>query len=158
MRASRLFWAGLCAPAMTAALIVGCGDKPASTGGGGGTKTPPKTGAMESGGTKTGSSGEKTPVEGTGVATIKGKISYDGTPPAPKSLKDVMGTHADKDMCLSGDTNDPTWIVGSDGGVANVVVWVKAPEGKYLKTPDKQQRGPTRSPWINRTAFSSRML
>lgn len=137
MRASRLFWAGLCAPALTAALVAGCGDKPASTGG---SAKPAADGGKMGGTTKsTTSSGEKTPVEGTGVATIKGKITYDGTPPAPKSLKDVMGTHADKDMCLSGDTNDPTWIIGKDGGVANVVVWVKAPDNKYLKTPDKLQ-------------------
>ena len=42
-------------------------------------------------------------------------------------------------MCLAGDTKDPLWIVGADKGVENVVVWVKAPEGKYLKTPDKLQ-------------------
>jgi len=124
---------------LSAALIVGCGDKPASSGGG--TKAPSTSGGTKDGGTKqpTASSGEKTPVEGTGVATIKGKISYEGTAPAPKSLKDVMAGHQDKDLCLAGDTNDPTWIVGKDGGVANVIVWVRAPEGKYLKTPDKLQ-------------------
>jgi hypothetical protein len=138
MRASRLFWAGLGTPALTLALMAGCSsDKPESTGGG--TKAPTDSGKMGGTTKPSTSSGEKTPVEGTGVATIKGKITYDGTPPTPKSLKDVMGAHADKDMCLSGDTNDPTWIVGKDGSIANVVVWVKAPDGKYLKTPDKQQ-------------------
>lgn len=138
MRASRLFWAGLCAPAMTAALIVGCGDKPASTGGG--TKSSTGGGKMEGTTKSTSSSGEKTPVEGKGVATLKGKVVYDGTPPTPKSIKDVMEKVDDKDMCLKGDTNDPTaWVVGADKGVANVVVWIKAPEGKFLATPAKDQ-------------------
>jgi hypothetical protein len=139
MRASRLFWAGLCAPALTAALIVGCGgsDKPAAPSGG--TKAGTGGGKMEGPSKSASSGGEKTPVEGTGVAIIKGKITYDGTPATPKSLKDVMTAHADKDMCLTGETNDPTWVIGADKGVANVVVWVKAPDGKYLKTPDKLQ-------------------
>jgi hypothetical protein len=134
MRASRFFWAALCAPALTTTLIVGCGDKPPD-------KAPPsKSGnaapAMDSGSKST---GEKTPVDATATATIKGKVVYDGTPPTPMSLAEKMSTHADKDLCLAGDTKDPLWIVGSDKGVANVVVWVKAPEGKYLKTPDKMQ-------------------
>ncbi len=108
---------------MTAAMIVGCGDKPASTTTG--TK-PPKSGSMD-GGSKTSSSGEKTPVEGKGVATIKGKITYDGTPPTPKSFKEAMGAvPQDKAVCLAGNTNDPLWIVGADKGIANVVVWVQA--------------------------------
>ena len=120
-------------------LIVGCGDKPATTpapnkSGGGAMSGPSTTGdKMTSGGS------EKTPVEAKATATIKGKVVYDGTPPAPKSLKDAMSASGDKDLCLAGDTNDPVWMVGADKGVANVVVWVKAPEGKYLQTPEKLQ-------------------
>ncbi len=136
MRRARLLWTAICAPAMTAAMIVGCGDKPASTSTG--TK-PPGGVSMGAGGTPA-SSGEKTPVEGTGVATIKGKVTYDGTPPEMKSLVEAMNAvPQDKDMCLSGDTKEQLWMVGADKGVANVVVWVKAPDGKYLKTPDKLQ-------------------
>ena len=138
MRGLRLFWAATCAPALTMTLIVGCGDKPAST------APPAKGGGAMSGpsttGDKTTSAGEKTPVEAKDTATIKGKVVYDGTPPTPKSLKEQMSeAKGDKELCLSGDTNDPLWMVGADKGVANVVVWVKAPEGKYLKTPDKLQ-------------------
>ena len=79
MRASRLFWAGLCAPAMTLTLIVGCGDKPASH------RRHRKigqhcAGTRTSGGKMSSGGGEKTPVEAAAVATIKGKVVYDGTP------------------------------------------------------------------------------
>jgi len=134
MRVSRLFWAAFCAPALTTTLIVGCADKPPD-------KAPPsKSGnaapTMDSGSKST---GEKTPVDATATATIKGKVVYDGTPPTPESLVKVMTEHQDHDMCLAGDTKNPLWIVGADKGVENVVVWVRAPEGKYLKTPDKLQ-------------------
>ncbi len=138
MRRSRFALAALCAPALTTAMLVGCG---------GGDKSAPASGkpntTKPSGGTgdtmKGPSSGDKTPVESKDTATIKGKVTFDGTPPTPKSLKDVMAAHADHDMCLAGDTNDPLWMVGADKGVANVVVWVKAPEGKYLATPAAKQ-------------------
>jgi hypothetical protein len=136
MRRSRLALAAFCVPALTTAMLVGCGGGDKSTP----ATTKPST-TKPSGGTADmkGSGGEKTPVEAKATATIKGKVTYDGTPPTPKSLKDVMAAHADKDMCLAGDTNDPLWIIGADKGVANVVVWVKAPDGKYLATPaDKQ--------------------
>ena len=136
MRASRLFWAALCAPALTTTLIVGCGDKPPATppsAGSGAVKKDP--GAIKS----PSSGGEKTPVDATATATIKGKVVYDGTPPTPKSLKDAMSAVQDKAICLAGNTDDPLWIVGADKGVANVVVWVQAPEGKYLATPAKDQ-------------------
>ncbi len=133
MRVSRLLW-----PALAAALIVGCSsEKPSSSNPAGAGRNPGLT--TEPGTKKTGSTGDKTPVEGKGVATIKGKITFDGTPPTPKSLKDEMAKHADHDMCMAGDTNDPLWMVGADKGVANVVVWVKAPEGHYLPTPQKDQ-------------------
>ncbi|CAN5459469.1 hypothetical protein BH10PLA2_BH10PLA2_19220 [soil metagenome] len=136
MQRTKRLWAGLCAPALATAMIAGCsGDKAASSSGG---KPPVTTG----GGTGKGSAasgGEKIAVEAKDTATIKGKISFDGTPPAGKDIKAEMNKHADHDLCLAGDTSDQTWIVGADKGVANVVVWVKAPEGKYLATPAAKQ-------------------
>jgi hypothetical protein len=83
----------------------------------------------------------KVPVEGSGPATLKGKVLYDGTPPERKSLAEFIGGHMDEKLCLAGDAKDPTWIVDPDKGIANAVVWIKAPPDKYLKVPaDKQSR------------------
>src|SRR5262249_361338 len=51
-----------------------------------------------------------------------------------------MEAQQDKDRCLMGDTEDQIWIVGKDGGVANVVVWLRPPTGKYFKVPEQHKR------------------
>jgi hypothetical protein len=76
----------------------------------------------------------------TGWGTVKGKVTYDGDPPPAEDFKPRMEAQTDKDHCLKGPTKDPTWTVGSDKGVANVVVWVRAPKGKYFKIPDDQKQ------------------
>src|SRR5262249_28954921 len=86
-------------------------------------------------GAKAKAAGEKTPVVATGVATLKGKVSYDGDPPPRKDLTPQIETQQDKDHCKKGDTKDPLWIVDKDKGVANVVVWLRPPDGKYFKVP-----------------------
>src|SRR5262249_36517327 len=79
-----------------------------------------------------------TPVEGTGTATVKGKVTFDGTPPEPKELNFSSAPEKDRAHCMMGDTKDLTWVIGPDKGVGGVVVWLRAPEGKYLKgTPPK---------------------
>jgi hypothetical protein len=60
-----------------------------------------------------------TPVDVANGGSIKGKISYNGRPPTPKKLtipKDpkVCGTTRDEDI----------FVVGPDGGVKNVVVYL----------------------------------
>src|SRR5262249_53195509 len=85
------------------------------------------------------STGERTAVKGTGVATLKGKVTYDGTPPTPEDFKARMEAQQDKDHCLKGPTKDPTWMVGADKGVKNVVVWLRAPEGQYFDVPAAQR-------------------
>jgi hypothetical protein len=76
-------------------------------------------------------------VEGKGVATLKGKVSFDGTPPS-NSLEAAMKGQGDKDHCLKGPTGDPLWIVGPDKGVKGVVVWLRAPKGMSFKIPADQ--------------------
>ena len=61
--------------------------------------------AATRGGTKP--PGESGPVEGKGVATIKGKIVYDGQPPAADDLTEQMMGQADKDYCLKDDPKNP---------------------------------------------------
>ena len=83
---------------------------------------------------------EATALEAKGEATVKGKVTYDGTPPAPDDLTKQMELQGkDKAHCLKGPTKDPLWLVGADKGVENVVVWLKAPAGKYFKIPADQR-------------------
>jgi hypothetical protein len=74
-------------------------------------------------------------VEGTGI--IEGRFVYDGTPPEAKLIdisRDETG-HCKKGT--DAEKTDPTWIVGKDSGVANVIVWVRAPQKEHFKLADK---------------------
>src|SRR5438132_1000616 len=42
-------------------------------------------------------------------------------------------------ISLQGPHTDPTWMVSGDGGVKNVVLWVRAPTDKYFEVPADQQ-------------------
>jgi hypothetical protein len=83
--------------------------------------------------------GELEALTGKGVGTLKGKVTYDGDPPERKELPGVS-TNENKDHCLKGDVKDQTWMVGPDKGVMNVVVWLRAPKGKYFNIPADQQK------------------
>jgi hypothetical protein len=85
---------------------------------------------------------ERTLLASHGWARLKGKVTYDGDPPALDDFRDSIAGNKDKEHCLKGDIEDPTWIVDEDKGVANVVVWVRPPAGKYFPIPDdlKQRR------------------
>jgi hypothetical protein len=71
-------------------------------------------------------------VEGTGVGTIRGKVTLDGVAPADAKLKIDPG-NKDASHCLKDDTVDPTWVVGPDKGLGNVVVFLKPPAGAAFK-------------------------
>jgi hypothetical protein len=79
-----------------------------------------------------------TPVEGKGWATLEGKATFDGDVPAPESLKGQVEAHKDKDRCLADKSGDSFtnlgWVVNKETkAVANVVVFVRPPTGKYFK-------------------------
>lgn len=143
MRSLRLVGRALAAATLTATLAVfGCGGGESKPSPSPSTSKPAESKKTEGGSTKA-ASGEKTAVEGTGTATLKGKVTYDGDPPARQDLTKLMSEkqEPDKSVCLSGDTKDQMWIVGADKGVASVVVFLRAPEGKYLKadgSPSKE--------------------
>ena len=140
MKASRFLWAALCAPALTAIVaIVGCGGDESKSKPGGGTGAVNKPTASDADSKPAPASGDKTAVEGKGTATLKGKIVYDGTPPERKEIA-AIDQNQDKAVCHQGDTKDQLWIVGPDKGVANVVVWLRAPEGKFLSTPESLRK------------------
>jgi len=132
-------WCVVCVLPALALLAGGCGggDKPDKP------QVPAvKPGAGDKGGGTKGpstSTGGLTAVEATGVATLKGKVTYDGTPPTRPQLN-IPDDNKDKAFCLMGDTKDPTWIVdAASKGVKNVVVWLREPEGHYFKIPADQQ-------------------
>ncbi len=81
------------------------------------------------------SGGAKEMLASTGTGTVKGKFVFDGDPPKPATLD----MNKDTEHCKKGppnDTTDPTWRVGPDKGLANVIVWLQAPADKYFKIPD----------------------
>ncbi len=74
----------------------------------------------------------RTPLEAVLGGTIKGRVIFDGTPPAVET-QPGYDTHPDCRAAPEEQQIRQSWIVGNDGGVANVVVYLKAPRGKYFK-------------------------
>jgi plastocyanin len=65
--------------------------------------------------------------------SISGTVKYDGTPPAPAKIPVTK----DPEVCgkEGKEKVSPDLTVGAGGGVANVVVVVKAAKGKKLEVP-----------------------
>ena len=61
---------------------------------------------------------------------LVGTVKYDGTPPPPGKIT----VSKDPDVCGK-EKIAPELLVGGDGGIANVVVVVKAAKGKKLDPP-----------------------
>jgi hypothetical protein len=126
----------LAVPAAAALLfLTGCGgDKP---------PTPSKDGSANTGGgDKGGPKGPLKELESKGTGTVEGKVVFDGTPPVPKPV-DFSAKKENEAYCHMGpkvDTTDPLWRVGPDGGVGNVVVWVRAPAGTFFKLSDADKK------------------
>ncbi len=62
--------------------------------------------------------------------SLSGTVKYDGTPPPPGKIV----VSKDPDVCGK-EKVAPELLVGGDGGIANVVVVVKATKGKKLDVP-----------------------
>lgn len=133
----RLLSAAFVVPAF-ALFAAGCGggDKPSE-------KPAPGTssGTASTGGKSTAKSsgGPKEELASKGSGTAKGRVVFDGDPPKPELIDVDKLKPSDAPVCHKGpkeQLTDPTWRVGSDKGVANVVVWLQAPENKYFKIPD----------------------
>jgi LSD1 subclass zinc finger protein len=82
-----------------------------------------------------------------GDGVIKGQVTYDGELPEGKIIPAIL-RHDNKEGCLKGPESekiDQTWLVDKKTkGVANVVVWLVPPQGKYfaVKEEDKIRREP----------------
>ena len=66
----------------------------------------------------------------TDGGTLSGTVKYDGTPPPPGKIT----VSKDPDVCGK-EKIAPELLIGGDGGIANVVVVVKAAKGKKLDVP-----------------------
>lgn len=139
----RLWTTILAAPAFAATLAaVGCGggDKATTS-----SKPTSSSSSTTTGGSTTDSTTSSreapTAIEPQGFATIKGKVTYDGTPPVAEEIH--FPENLDKnsrDVCLMGEHRDQTWVVGADKGVKNVVIWLRPPEHKFFDVPADQQK------------------
>lgn len=130
------------APALVGLAGLGCSNTKNEGGGAGGDH---KSGADNKGGGKSGqdvSTGAVSELASTGWGSLKGKVLFDGEPPPRKQL-DIT---KDPERCLAeeakkrGDTLDQTWKVGPNKGVADVVVWLRAPKDKYFAIPDDMKK------------------
>ena len=66
----------------------------------------------------------------TDGGTLSGTVKFDGAPPAPGKIN----VSKDPEVCGK-EKVAPELLVGADGGIANVVVAVKASKGKKLELP-----------------------
>jgi hypothetical protein len=80
-------------------------------------------------------------LEGKGTGTIKGKVTFEGE--APKNVKvKIDASHKDAEHCLKNHTEDLTWVVDSNKGLANVVVFLKPPAGSVFKVDMSKKTWP----------------
>jgi hypothetical protein len=84
----------------------------------------------------------KKPLASTGWGSLYGKVTLVGKIPDEVSLIGKMKDHADKACCLDPkalpiEKIDPTWLVDKNKGIANVMVWIKAPAGTYFPIHEK---------------------
>ncbi len=59
-------------------------------------------------------------------ATLKGKFVYDGTPPEPKMLKCNEVINKDQAVCCQIMHIDESLVVGKEGGISNIAVYVRS--------------------------------
>ncbi len=83
-----------------------------------------------------GKAGKLTELASTGWATLSGTVTCDGIPPVPRKIN--FGDNKDKATCHAGASEkelvEQTWLVNKENkGVSDAVVFLKPPEGKYLK-------------------------
>lgn len=81
---------------------------------------------------------KKVQLEAKGWGKLTGKVTYDGMPPEPKPIAENLQKpecHKDAPADEAGKF-DTTWLVDKDGGVANVLIYLKAPKGSYFPIHD----------------------
>jgi hypothetical protein len=128
MQRFRLFSLFVLMPVLAALMVAGCAKKPPDD--------DEDEGPRRGGKGKGGPVAEKlTPLDVKAVGTVKGKVVYDGDPPGRTDIiAQVKQNKTDADHCMSDKSKDSFetayWKVGADKGVADVVVFLRAPKGK----------------------------
>jgi len=76
---------------------------------------------------------DNTAVVAQGVATLRGRVTYEGEPPKPQDLWPQMRAVGGGAFCLMGPgaREDRVWVV-KDGNVANVAVWIRPSIDQYF--------------------------
>lgn len=67
--------------------------------------------------------------------TIRGQVLFEGEIPSAEAIP-AMASHGDKHHCMKGtesETTTQTWRIDKSGGVANAVIFLKPPAGKYFE-------------------------
>lgn len=82
--------------------------------------------------------GKKEPIK-PGDGVIKGKVTFEGAVPKLEEITALI-KHENCQMAPAHEKVYQTWIVGKDKGVANVVVYLKAPAGKYFEVSDADKK------------------
>src|SRR5262245_49540555 len=72
-----------------------------------------------------------------GRSTLRGKVTIAGERPNIEKLnasfRELVARHKDGEHCLKGNkdaVSQQSWIIDEKGGVANVVVWLRPPDGQ----------------------------
>ena len=91
-----------------------------------------------SGGTS-GPPAESTAMTWPGRATVRGRVTLEGPPPDVTELNRAFQAArfrgGDRDVCLRApavENEQQQWRIGDDGGVANVVVWLRPADGSHF--------------------------
>jgi len=120
--------------------VPGCGKAKKPAGGSGDLEDFSDKGSKDSGETA------KKELPSMGYASLRGLVTYEGEKPQVGTLRPEMEKHKDAAHCLMGKEDEiieQTWIVGGPNkGVANVVIFLKAPKDSYFKIDKKKVEEP----------------
>ncbi|HVS39640.1 MAG TPA: carboxypeptidase regulatory-like domain-containing protein [Gemmataceae bacterium] len=145
MRRSFMVAAAVIAPLLVSVVVIGCGrpvddfaDLKSGTGG-----------AVAVGGGVAG--GEKKPISGKPGALLKGRVTIQGDPDVVaknQALSAQMQASQDRATCYdtapASEKDEQPWLLGDNGGVGNVVVWLQPPDDGYFDVDLKNPTWPTK--------------
>lgn len=86
-----------------------------------------------------------TPLNAPLDGIITGKVIFEGEIPSRETI--IAATHADKDHCMKGkesETTTATWTIDpTDKGVADAVIFLRPPTGKYFELTEAARKPAT---------------
>ena len=129
MKRTPFFGMLLLIPAVCMMLVVGCKTEEKKT----------KTETTVAKSDNTAPAGKIESITTAPEATVKGKVKFKGTPPEP-TVDSEIAKNKEGPACLSGpmiDKQVQRWIVGKEGGVADVVISLAPPKGKKFDVTEK---------------------